>query len=327
MTTKKSSVWITWEIQRRSIELAKALDCDYYQLDYNGFLRYPKCVIKTVGIISNRKYDVIFVQNPSMVLAAVACILKILLSKIIIVDRHSTFRFTRPDRLSLNYLLYKILNRFTIKSADLTIVTNKHLADIVEKMGGRAFVLPDKLPNFPRVMARHLEGEFNVLFICSYAKDEPILQAFEAMRQISNSRVNLYVTGNYKKLDRRIISRAPKSVKFTGYLNEHDYIEMLYSVDAVMVLTTTDFTMLCGCYEAVSVCKPIITSRKSELMTYFRGSIFVENDIDAIASGLLEMSSNYHKYYEASLNLKPFITQQWDQRFQAFLAEVSTLSP
>ena len=64
---------------------------------------------------------------------------------------------------------------------------------------------------------------------------------------------------------------------------------MLFSVDAVMVLSTAIHTMLCGCYEALGAEKPLITSNQIVLREYFSGAVFVENTTIGISNGIKEI--------------------------------------
>ena len=78
----------------------------------------------------------------------------------------------------------KSLSRWVIRKADLTIVSNRQLAALVDRWGGRSFTLPDPIPVPPAVpaAARALDGAFNVVLIATHAPDEPIAQIFEAVR-------------------------------------------------------------------------------------------------------------------------------------------------
>ena len=69
----KKRIWISWETQRRSIELAKKINCELYIIEAKGVMRYPISIFKTLLIIFKTKSDVLFVQNPTMILATVAC--------------------------------------------------------------------------------------------------------------------------------------------------------------------------------------------------------------------------------------------------------------
>lgn len=308
---KSSRVWISWETQRRSIELAKTLNCKLYLFKSSGILRYPRNIINTFKVICNASTHTIFVQNPSMILATVVCIYKYISKKKVIVDRHSTFFLDSTNRYSIKSIIFRALHKFTIKNADLTIVTNKYLANIVEEMDGNAFVLPDKLPEINQTKNYDVDGQFNVLLISSFGEDEPIEEVFKAMEKVNVKNLKLYVSGNYNKLTKALKLNVPSNVVFTGYLEEQDYMNLLYSVDAIMVLTTEDYCMLCGCYESVSVCKPIITSNKSVLQDYFKGSIFVDNNSEDIINGIYDLVDNYEFYKENVIKLKSILEDKW----------------
>lgn len=67
-------IWISWEKQRRSIELSKRLGCKLYIIEKSGLFRYPYSIFKTILILIKERPDLFFVQNPSMFLATLACI-------------------------------------------------------------------------------------------------------------------------------------------------------------------------------------------------------------------------------------------------------------
>lgn len=312
---KNNRVWITWETQRRSIELAKTLKCKLYLFTSSGFLRYPRNIINTFKVMRDDSTHTIFVQNPSMILATVVCLYKFISKKKVIVDRHSTFFLDSTNRYSIKSIIFRALHKFTIKNADLTIVTNKYLANIVENMDGNAFVLPDKLPEIIQTKNYDVDGQFNILLISSFGEDEPIEEVFMAMGKINIKNLKLYVSGNYNKLAKAKMLNVPSNVVFTGYLEEEDYMNLLYSVDAIMVLTTEDYCMLCGCYESVSVCKPIITSNKSVLQDYFKGSIFVDNNCENIINGIYDLVDNYERYKENVIKLRFILADNWRRKF------------
>src|SRR5690606_19499272 len=136
-------------------------------------------------------------QNPSIVLAALLCFLKPLGYKLII-DRHSNFKLYTLSIKSFKWRAFHFLSRYTLKKADLTIVTNKYLADLVIDLGGRSFVLPDKLPALDKHANKVLGGVYKLVFVCTYSADEPVLEVFEALRYLGED-YQLYVTGNFRK--------------------------------------------------------------------------------------------------------------------------------
>ncbi len=300
----ENRIWITWETQRRSLELAKILGCKLFVIEVEGRLRYLKSILKTLKILKTTKPQICFVQNPSMILATIACVYGIMTRTKIVVDRHTTFLLSKSYRLNIKLLIFKLLHRFTIKYADLTIVTNDFLSGIVWQLGGRPFVLPDKLPEITSKTRVPLKGKINILMISSFGKDEPIENVLKAMEPFESQDVFLYISGNYKKLDIDVFNKSPSNVIFTGFIPDDEFVNMIFSVDAVMALTTSDYCMLCGCYEALSAEKPLITSNKDVLRDYFQGAIFVNDDNISISNGISLIINNLKKHQDEISMLK-----------------------
>jgi len=311
---KNKRIWITWEWQRRSVELAQKVRAKLYVFDVPGKFRYPICIAKTFHALYKERPHFLFVQNPSMVLSAVACIYGFFSKTRVVVDRHTTFRLNKPHSGSPSIWLFMRLHFFTLKHADLTIVTNDFLADLVKKSKGRAFVLPDKLPDLSPTESYALKGKFNILMISSFGLDEPISAVLEAMRQIEND-IWLYITGNYRKFDPVLRSKVPANVYLTGFISEQSFVNMLSSVDAAMVLTTSDYCMLCGCYESVAAEKPLITSDKSVLSTYFSAAVFVDNSPEDIRKKIRDIVDNVEGYTENIIQMKNEIIKNWEQKY------------
>lgn len=318
-------IWIAWEKQRRSMELSKVLDCDLYIFDFNGILRYPKCIYNTLKVLISSSFKIVFVQNPSMVLAATVCIFKLVSKKKVIVDRHTTFRLNKQRKVSLDWLIFDVLNNFTIKFVDLTIITNTYLAEIVREKRGNPYVLPDKLPDLVKKQQVQLGEGFNVFMISSFGNDEPIAEAIKAAERLRKLDVKLYISGNPDKLDTIRKDYAPDNIVFTGFLDEQDFVNHVCSADAVMALTTADHCMLCGCYEAVAAEKPLITSNKEVLRQYFYGSIFVDNTVEGITHGIFELIENYDFWVKHATILKKEIERTWSKNFNDFTEKIGYL--
>jgi len=308
-------IWITWETQRRSIELAKKFGCDLHLIEHKGIMRYPLSVFRTASILNREKTDVLFVQNPSMVLAVLACIFKLIFRYFLVVDRHTTFLLDKNYKNIPWVLLFKFLSRFTVRYADITIVTNRQLADMVKKLGGAPYILPDMVPFLSESGRIELKGKHKILMVSSFAADEPVQEVLTAMKDFINDEVYLYITGNYKKLDERVRSTAPPNVQFTGFLDEQDYINMLFSCDAIMVLTTASACMLCGCYEAVSMRRPLITSDKDVLRDYFTDAVFVDNTVRGISAGIRDIIDNLDDYRIRIESLRKKLIIHWEEMY------------
>jgi glycosyltransferase involved in cell wall biosynthesis len=317
----KKKLWINWETHRRSYELARALNIAYYSIDYEGSIyRYPISMIKTLFILIREKPGVLIVQNPSMILAAFACICRYIFNYFLIVDRHSTFRLNKPHSGSFRIWTFMKLHYFTIKYADLTIVTNTFLSTLVKKSGGVPFVLPDKLPEIENPGALDLTGaNHNLLMISSFASDEPICEVFNAMERLADSYdIRLYISGNYRKGPPELLDNCPRNVVLTGFLSEQEFAAFLYSVDGILILTTSDYCLLCGCYEATAAEKPFITSKKTVLKEYFFDALHVKNTPEEIASAIVDLIENKEKYKIKIKRMRRILSKSWQERFNNF---------
>lgn len=289
-------------------------------------MRYPISVFETLSILKKTKPDILFVQNPSMILAALACICKYILKYILLVDRHTTFLLDKDYKNIPWVLFFQFLSRLTIRHADITIVTNSLLADMVKRLKGNPFILPDIIPTFVETERVELKGRRNILMVSSFGIDEPVQEVLIAMKDFSQDEVCLYVTGNYNKLDERVRSTAPSNVVFTGFLDEQDYINMLFSCDAIMVLTTASACMLCGCYEAVSARKPLITSDKDVLREYFTDAVFVDNTAPGISASIKKILDNIDNYRERIESLKGKLITQWEEQYKQLEKRLSDVN-
>lgn len=321
MHKKKHIVWIAWEKHRRTSEIARIFpDIRLFQFECDAprLLRYFVLIAKTSRILLKEKPDIVFVQNPSLILTGYMITVCNVLGLKCVVDAHN--EGIRPFSHKLNWLLpvYGLLQ----KHADLTIVTNQELAEEVIANGGVPFVLADKLPEFHEYRSVELKGKYNVVYICSFEKDEPYQEVIEAARLL-DSDIYFYITGNYRKASIEIIDNAPSNVVFCGYLSEFDYINLLYSCDVIMDLTLMDNCLVCGAYEAVSLGKPLIVSNTRAIRNYFsKGAIYSENTSQGISTSLKHFLKNKQKFTEEVSSLKPQIEKEWLKAFDELLKKL-----
>lgn len=315
-------LWISWEHQRRSIELAAYFRCEYLECNHRGVTRYFKSIADSVKAVVRIKPEVLFVQNPSMVLALLAVCFGRLTGTTVVVDRHTTFRLNRKNSLSVDYVAYLVMNRLTLSWASVTIVTNEYLAQLVRKARGFPFVLPDKVPEIGLPSTQLAEGWISqthrtrpsFLVIGSFAEDEPIEQVINAVKRFGSDRPKVFVSGRVAKAKREVLELGRDIVEFTDYLADQEFYALLRAVDAAIVLTTSDHTMLCGCYEAVAAEKMLITSDKTVLLEYFQGAVFVSNDPDSIFEAMNVTVEECRKHSRKVGELKSQLEQSWTKR-------------
>jgi hypothetical protein len=274
-------IWITWEQQRRNRTLSKALNAELFEFDlkYGRLIRYPIALWKTLAVFISEKAEVIFVQNPSIILSLFSVIFGIVFRKPVIVDAHNAGVYPNGGR----NIWAKRMADFLFRKAALTMVSNEVLAEYVIERGGNVIAVPDPIPEFDvPPMAKLSRGTYDILFICSWADDEPYGEVIEAAGMLDPN-IKVYITGKSKGREKKF--KIPGNVILTGYLPEERYLQMLYSSDAVIDLTTRKDCLVCGAYESVAAEKPLILSDSKVLRKYFsRGALYTDNTSADLAS-------------------------------------------
>jgi glycosyltransferase involved in cell wall biosynthesis len=312
-------IWVTWETQRRNVTLSAELDARLHVFDTGrkGWGRYLTCLCKTAGVYREQKPGIIFVQNPSMILALFSVLYGKVFRVPVIIDAHNAGLFPCEGKKAwANRLAASI-----VKLATVTIVTNEPLAFHVEEMGGKPFVLPDPLPNLKVAEGNgmRLKGKHNVLYVCTYAEDEPYADVINAGHLVGEE-VCIYVTGDPKKCHGKLPATIPGNVILTGFLPEEEYVKMLAAAELVVVLTRREDCLLCGAYEAVSLGKPLITSDRRVLREYFhKGAAYTDNSAADLAEKIRTCIDHHDRMSAEAKSLKIEITESWKVRKSRFL--------
>lgn len=322
----KGAVWITWESQRRNRELSRALGIRLHEWDEldrigNPLDKYARGLAMTARLVMREKPGVVFCQNPSLILSSFLVAIRRRAGLTVCVDAHNAGLFPMEGRSRP----LGMLSRFVQRGADLTIVTNAGLACHVEKNGGRPFILPDRIPDIPMAAPVKLPGKRNILFICSYAEDEPYQLVFEAAKGLGRD-VCIHVTGNFRKkgIDP---GSVPSNVHLMGYIPEYLYAGMLRSVDATLDLTTRDDCLVCGAYETVAVEKPQVLSDTKALRTYFsKGAVYASHSAGSLRDAIMEALENKAVLEEEARELKRERQAQWERSREALVRQVEKLT-
>lgn len=311
-----SRIWLTWEIQRRNRTLSKKLDATLYELisKKKGLARYAELIVKSYQVLISEKPKLLFVQNPSLVLALWAVLNRPFFSYRLIVDAHNAGLYPAEGKSALLALVAS----FVIRFADITLVTNAPLALEVIKKKGRPFILPDPLPDLlPDPAQKHrAKTKAALTYVCTWADDEPTPELIEAARELGDV-LTLYITGRPPAWVKSM--SLPHNIVLTGFLSEADYLDLLQSSDALIVLTTRDNCLNCGAYEGVALEKPMILSDTEVIRNYFnKGIVYSKANkialVDAIRT-LLTTGANAQKQVS---ELKTELLCNWDVNHRKF---------
>lgn len=318
-----SPIWITWEKHRRTRELARHLNLELIEIlsDSPRWRRYPLLIWKTFSVIMSRRPEILFVQSPSVVLAFFAVLVKKFVPMTLVVDAHN--EGVKP------YAYATWWNRWIVckihRMADLVIVTNKALEEIVKNNKGNSFVLPDPIPEISVRTAGPLQNgakPSNVVFICTFSPDEPYKDVILAA-QLLPSGTTLHVTGNYKKVNPDIIRQAPSNVNFLGYVSDEEYAEYLSQADVIVDLTNMENCLVCGAYEAVSLERPLVTSNTEALRKYFyQGTLYSDHAPEKLGSAITQAIQDKDRLQAEMANLKKDLKMSWEKGKEELLKYV-----
>ena len=308
-----NTVWIAWERHRRTMELCRYLGIEpvIFESSLPRIFKHPWFVVRSILTLINKRPRVLVVQNPSILLAWLMCLMKPIVGYYLVVDAHNGGII--PD-----YALgkkVKFVYDFCQKRADVTIVTNRFLAQVVRANKGNPFVLPDRLPDVePNLNNYDVKGDINILCVCTFELDEPYLEIFEAAKLLPSG-IKIYVTGRYQKLNFAILDSCSDVIVFTGFLSDNDYWALMRRVDLVIDLTYREDCMVCGAYEAVSLAKPLILSSTIALREYFsKGAIFTDNKAQYIHAAIITSIGQLDKLKEESREMRDSLKEKWNEQ-------------
>jgi glycosyltransferase involved in cell wall biosynthesis len=301
---------LTWFEHRRTRELCAGLAIELALVDtaYRGVRRYLLLSARTIALLERRRPEVLLVQSPSLILSVLSVVLRSVFGYRLVVDAHN--EAVEPHENRQPWISW--LSRWVIRRADLTIVTNRQLAQIVRRQGGKPFILPDRIPAPVPGPARTLGAGFNVVLIATFAKDEPLAAIFEAVR---GAKLELFVTGNPRKLHAQVAARAPPNVRFTGFLAEDDYWGLLRAADAVVDLTLKPDCLVCGAYEALAVGTPMLLSNNRASVELFGDSaLFTDNTAQDIRRSFERLKSDRARLQAAVALKRNELAAAWTLR-------------
>lgn len=315
--SQNKAIWISWEEHRRSKELADAFSANLYEVLVPGgrLKRYLLSLIKTTLIIISEKPKVVFAQAPSTVLCYYCCILKFFLRYKLVIDAHNSV----PNQIKSGNPILFFINTQTLKLSDFVIVTNTALFPELEKHGGSMLCLPDRPPTINTSVTER--GEHYVL-IASYQPDEPVEEVLQAFSLTGQNR-KIFVTGrkpkNRPELDK---FKANEQINFTGFLPEEDYEELIASARLLIDLTTDDYILVCGGYEAIAVGVPSIVSDTDVSKEVFaKGFLYARPEAESIKFCIEEFETHSELYNSEIKTYASEYQDIWQKQFERLKSE------
>lgn len=279
-------------------------------------LKYLGQALETWRLLAGKKTDAVFVMSPppfAVLAVYIACRAKRIP---FVVDAHSgAFQHPRWRRL-------QGLHFWLSRRAATTLVTNEHLADLIRAHGGHATVVPDVPVSFgPRPPDLPGAGEFSVVCVTSFDRDEPIAVMFEAARRLPG--VRFFMTGRPITSDRLTGLLAPPNLTMTGFVDTVAFGALIQGAGVVMALTTDDHTMQRGAWEAIYQGTPVIVSDFPLLKDEFaEGAIHVNNTPEAVVAAIQTMRERRDEFRRGAARLREKKVARWATSRRALLAAI-----
>lgn len=326
--TLPGTLAVTWEDHRRTREL-----CDWFDLPLHALTlsapalrRYATLGWRTYRLLAKQRPRVVYVQNPSLILALLVLALRPFLGRYrVLMDAHNE----AVTPYTHAYWPITSLTRFALRSADVTIVTNSALAEEVKRIGGRPHVLPDRLPTPPHApqTAPAIEGPLQVMVVATYAADEPIAEIIAAARTLGDQ-FQFRITGRETKLPAEQRATLPANVRQTGFLSEEDYWQLMHDSHVMLDLTLKPNCLVCGAYEALAMLRPMVLTDNPATVDLF-GDVAVfprSAATEDIVTALREARARYPQLVHQINEAHPAFLRKWtalaeglQQRISAWL--------
>ena len=311
-----SSVWITWETQRRNKELAQSFGCDLYVFDEktdSKLSRYLKCISKTFQVLTRRP-QILFVQCPSIVLCFLSVILKPVFKYKLVIDAHNVaIRY-----LTAHGFILSLLSSFVFKFSDYIIVSNQGLTENLSVDLTKILVLADRIPKIetnylrPKIFS---EIKPNIVFISSFAKDEPINNFLRAASKLT-AKSRFFITGKKSKA-KDALKYECEDIVFTDFLSSEDYEALISHSDLNIDLTTEDNLLVCGAYETIAVGVPgMLSDFAVQVETFSKGFVYTPLDHGSIKGAIQYALINKENLKSSIQKFKPEFEQFWNTQFE-----------
>jgi hypothetical protein len=317
---KNKGVFISWskEGSRRTEHLAKFLNFEIFRFSLFprklifSIIKFPIQFFKTIIYLFKTKPEIVIIEFCQPIIGLSSFIYKYFYGKKIIVDMHS------GPFVSKKWQFFKPITHFVLKNSDLILIHDETIKEkLIFEKNKKIVVLHD--PIFFK-KSPSLNNKEYFVFPASWDKDEPIKEIIKASFLLKN--IEIFITGK-KRIK---IHEVPQNLKFTGFLPDEDFYNLLKNSKGIISLTKWDYTLTFASFEAINLEKPLIVSNKKSFRKFFGDSvIYVENEPYSIAEGIKNLILNYDFYLNKIKDFKKKFLFVWEKEMELFKREISFL--
>ncbi len=287
-------LFLSWgAIGGRAAELAEAVDGRALCCFPPGprrrppvLVRYALSLVWTVAYLLWRRPSAVVVTNPPIFPALAAVVYGRLTRAPVLLDDH-------PGSFGAQgYAIGRWMtpvHRWLVARARLTLVTAPEWADLVQRWGGKPLILHESPGTWTSLPPPGPREQPRVLFVCTFAPDEPAEAVLAAARVLDG--VTVAVTGDTSRCPPGWRD-LPPNLEPVGFLPPEVYRNAMAEADVVMSLTTEPTSAMRAAFEATWAEKPLIVSDWPLSEHLFPQAVRVDNTPAGIAAGIMEAVSN-----------------------------------
>jgi glycosyltransferase involved in cell wall biosynthesis len=240
-------------------------------------LSYPGLMARTLRLLMRERPRTVLCLNLPPFLPLACALYALVFRAHLLMDFHSG-ALTKAA-----WMPFMPLYRLWTRRAPFTICHNRADGAVIAGWGGRpVYLLSLPQEEFFDVTYRPRQGKPLMLLSCSFAEDEPVRLALEAMRACPE--YDFLISGNYKK---RGIDPARESdhIHFAGFMEYRRYLETMAEATAIITLSDRPHIMQMAVHEALTMGTPVVTNESAVLREVLgEGGVFAELEVAALAA-------------------------------------------
>jgi hypothetical protein len=322
-------VYLSWgAVAGRSAEIAAALGGEAYCCfppsagwRPHASVRYVVSTVRTVVMLARRRPQALVVTNPPVFPGVIALLYGRLTGAPVVLDDHPGSFGAQGDQLAARLLP---VHRRMVRRAALCLVTAREWCEQVEQWGGRAVIVHESPGDWRPVPPAPDASLTTLLYVCTFARDEPVGEVLEAAR--SNPHIRIRITGDRRRCPPELLASAPANVELVGLLPFAEYQRLVRNCDAVMALTTEPTSAMRAAFEAVWAQRPLIVSDWPLLAELFPEATRVGNDATAIGCGIADLAASYPAAVGKLAATRSRLLARWEAQLQQLEAATAPAS-
>ena len=278
-------------------------------------VRYAISALRTVAYLIRRRPRAVIVQAPPVPAAALVWAWGRMARVPMVIDSHPASY--GGEGVRVDDFMRPVL-AWLARRVRGCIVTTPELGAQVARWGGRPLVVHEApMPWNGQVQPHGCSEARRLLFVCTFAPDEPVLETLEAARRLPD--ITFQITGDTRRLPPAARRSAPENVEWVGYLDTERYVSALSSADVVLTLTGRADSVARSAHEAVDALRPVVLSDLPHMRELFQHAVFVENEPEGIAAGIAEAFRRCEELSALAPEARALQHERWNRQLDSLI--------